>query len=206
MTTTPGAAVSGSIRRITVFTGSAAGTDPAYARAAVDVGQAFAARGIAVVYGGGNVGLMGAVSTAASEAGGEVHGVMPQALVDKEIAHTGLTTFEIVPDMHARKMRMADLGDAFVALPGGIGTLEEFFEVWTWLQLGIHRKPVAVYDVRGFWRPMLTMLDRMVEEGFVAASFRDSLLVATTPRELIRLLEDWTPPAPKWTEGEAPRA
>ena len=204
MTTTPGGPVPGSIRRITVFTGSSAGTDPAYARAAVDVGEALAARGIAVVYGGGNVGLMGAVSTAASEAGGEVHGVMPEALVDKEIAHTGLTTFEIVPDMHARKMRMADLGDAFVALPGGIGTLEEFFEVWTWLQLGIHRKPVAVYDVRGFWRPMLTMLDRMVEEGFVTGSFRDSLLVATTPRELIRLLEEWTPPPAKWAEGEAP--
>ncbi|WP_203138641.1 TIGR00730 family Rossman fold protein [Microbacterium sp. JZ31] len=204
MTTTPDAPATGPIRRITVFTGSSAGTDPAYARAAVDVGQALAARGIAVVYGGGNVGLMGAVSTAASEAGGEVHGVMPEALVDKEIAHTGLTTFEIVPDMHARKMRMADLGDAFVALPGGIGTLEEFFEVWTWLQLGIHRKPVALYDVRGFWRPMLTMLDRMVEEGFVAGSFRDSLLVATTPRELIRVLEDWAPPAPKWAEGEAP--
>ncbi|GAA3645893.1 TIGR00730 family Rossman fold protein [Microbacterium marinilacus] len=196
--------MSATLHRITVFTGSASGRDDAYTRAAVDVGQALAARGIGIVYGGGNVGLIGTVSTAAREAGAEVHGVMPQALVDKEIAHPNLTTFEVVPDMHARKMRMAELGDAFVALPGGIGTLEEFFEVWTWLQLGIHRKPVAVYDVRGFWRPMLTMVDRMVEEGFVAEAFRDSLLVATTPRELIRKLEEWTAPAPKWGGSGAP--
>lgn len=195
-----------SIRRVTVFTGSSAGADPAYARAAVDVGQAFAARGIGVVYGGGNVGLMGAISTSAREAGAEVHGVMPEALVDKEMAHPNLTSFEIVPDMHARKMRMAELGDAFVALPGGIGTLEEFFEVWTWLQLGIHRKPVAIYDVRGFWRPMLTMVDRMVEEGFVTDTFRDSLLVVSTPRGLIHALEDWEPPTPKFSAEDAPHA
>jgi uncharacterized protein (TIGR00730 family) len=195
-----------SIRRVTVFTGSSAGADPAYARAAVDVGQALAARGIGVVYGGGNVGLMGAISTSAREAGAEVHGVMPEALVDKEMAHPNLTSFEIVPDMHARKMRMAELGDAFVALPGGIGTLEEFFEVWTWLQLGIHRKPVAIYDVRGFWRPMLTMVDRMVEEGFVTDTFRDSLLVVSTPRGLIHALEDWKPPTPKFSAEDAPHA
>lgn len=206
MSTTPVTSAPSTIRSVTVFTGSSTGADPAYARAAVDVGQALAARGIAVVYGGGNVGLMGAVSTAAREAGGDVHGVMPEALVDKEIAHRDLTSFEIVPNMHARKMRMAERGDAFVALPGGIGTLEEFFEVWTWLQLGIHRKPVAVYDVRGFWRPMLTMVDRMVQEGFVSDAFRDSLLVATSPRELISKLEEWTPPAPKWAEGEGPQA
>ncbi|WP_345750265.1 LOG family protein [Microbacterium rhizophilus] len=206
MSTAPAPRSPAPIRSVTVFTGSSAGADPAYARAAVDVGQALAARGMGVVYGGGNVGLMGAVSTAAREAGGEVHGVMPEALVDKEIAHPDLTTFEIVPDMHARKMRMAELADAFVALPGGIGTVEEFFEVWTWLQLGIHRKPVAVYDVRGFWRPMLTMVDRMVEEGFVADTFRDSLIVVSTPRGLIRALETWEPPAPKFAQGEAPRA
>lgn len=204
MSTTPASSSAAGIRSVTVFTGSSSGSDPAYARAAVDVGQALAARGMGVVYGGGNVGLMGAVSTAAREAGGEVHGVMPEALVDKEMAHPNLTTFEIVPDMHARKMRMAELGDAFVALPGGIGTLEEFFEVWTWLQLGIHRKPVAVYDVRGFWRPMLTMVDRMVEEGFVTDAFRDSLLVVSTPRGLIQALDGWVAPAPKFPEGEAP--
>ncbi|MER7795848.1 TIGR00730 family Rossman fold protein [Microbacterium sp. NPDC096154] len=198
--------MSTTLRRVTVFTGSSSGVDPAYARAAVDVGQAFAARGIGVVYGGGNVGLMGAVSTAARQAGADVHGVMPEALVDKERAHPNLTSFEIVPDMHARKMRMAELGDAFVALPGGIGTLEEFFEVWTWLQLGIHRKPVAVYDVRGFWRPMLTMVDRMVEEGFVAEAFRDSLLVVSTPRDLMHALESWQPPVPKFSEAEVPSA
>jgi len=194
------------LARVTVFTGSSPGADPAYQRAAVDVGQALAARGIGVVYGGGNVGLMGAVSTAAREAGAEVHGVMPEALVDKEMAHPDLTSFEVVPDMHARKLRMAELGDAFVALPGGIGTLEEFFEVWTWLQLGLHRKPVAVYDVRGFWRPMLTMIDRMVEEGFVTSGFRESLLVVSTPRDLVHGLEEWAAPAPKWATGEAPPA
>ncbi|GGH36018.1 LOG family protein [Microbacterium album] len=192
------------LQRVAVFTGSSPGVDPGYARAAVDVGQALAAHGVGVVYGGGNVGLMGAVSTAAREAGAEVYGVMPEALVDKEMAHPDLTTFEIVPDMHARKLRMAELSDGFVALPGGIGTLEEFFEVWTWLQLGIHRKPVAVYDVRGFWRPMLTMVDRMVEEGFVTAEFRESLVVVDTPRALIHSLETWTPPPPKWGSGEAP--
>lgn len=193
------------IAAVTVFTGSASGSHPQYTRAAVDVGEALAARGIHLVYGGGNVGLMGAVSTAARAAGGEVHGVMPEALVDKEMAHPNLTTFEIVPDMHARKMRMAELGDAFVALPGGIGTLEEFFEVWTWLQLGIHRKPVVIYDVRGFWRPMLTMVDRMVEEGFVKDEFRDSLIVVSSPRGLLNALENWVPPAPKFSPQDAPR-
>lgn len=191
------------LERITVFTGSSPGRGEAYLAAARAVGTRLAERGIGVVYGGGNVGLMGAVATSAREAGGEVIGVMPKALLNKEVAHRDLSSFEIVPDMHARKMRMADLADGFVALPGGIGTLEEFFEAWTWLQLGIHAKPIALYDVDGFWQPALAMLDRLAAEGFVARDFRDGLLVVTDPDELVDRFQSWTPPPPKWTDEES---
>ncbi|MGI6879020.1 TIGR00730 family Rossman fold protein [Microbacterium sp. gxy059] len=189
-----------SLSRVTVFTGSAPGNDPAYLEAARAVGSVFAQQGTGVVYGGGNVGLMGAVASAAGRAGGEVIGVMPEALVDKEIAHHEITRLEVVPDMHVRKMRMAELADAFVALPGGIGTLEELFEAWTWLQLGIHSKPVALFDVNGFWDPMLALVDRLVETGFVDARFREGLVVATDPHELLETLQAWEPPAAKWTQ------
>lgn len=192
--------------RITVFTGSSPGRGDAYLRAARAVGTRIAERGIGLVYGGGNVGLMGAVATAAREAGGEVIGVMPEALLNKEIAHRDLSAFEVVPDMHARKMRMADLADGFVALPGGVGTLEEFFEAWTWLQLGIHDKPIALYDVDGFWEPALAMLDKLVTEGFVAPAFREGLLVVSDPDVLIDRFLAWTPPAPKWPDPETSRA
>ncbi|MTE24218.1 TIGR00730 family Rossman fold protein [Microbacterium sp. ZXX196] len=191
------------ITRVTVFTGSSPGASPAYRAAAEEVGSAIAAAGMGVVYGGGNVGLMGAVATAASRAGGEVIGVIPTALVDKELAHEDLTRLEVVDNMHERKMRMAHLGGAFVALPGGIGTLEEFFEAWTWLQLGIHDKPIALYDVGGFWRPLLEMVDRLVAEGFVAAHFRDALIVAETPEGLLAQLEAWERPTPKWEQPAA---
>lgn len=184
--------------RIAVYTGSAPGTRPVYRAAAEAVGARLADAGIGIVYGGGRVGLMGAVADAARAAGGEVVGVIPQALVDAELAHPGLSTLEIVPDMHVRKMRMAELADGFVALPGGPGTLEELFEAWTWLQLGFHRKPVALYDVDGFWQPLLDMLDGMVEAGFMRAAFRDSLLVVRTPGDLLDALAAWEPPAPKW--------
>ncbi|WP_156761618.1 TIGR00730 family Rossman fold protein [Microbacterium karelineae] len=189
-----------SLARITVFTGSAPGADPSYRAAAEAVGSVLAAEGIGVVYGGGNVGLMGTVATAASDAGGEVIGVIPKVLVDKEIAHHELTRLEVVDDMHQRKMRMAELGDAFVALPGGVGTLEEFFEVWTWLQLGIHAKPIALYDVGGFWDPMLAMLDRIVQEGFISEQFRDALIVVSDPRQLLDELRSWEAPVPKWSQ------
>ncbi|MGO1415228.1 MAG: TIGR00730 family Rossman fold protein, partial [Microbacterium gubbeenense] len=155
--------------------------------------------GKGLVYGGGNVGLMGAVASAGRDAGGEVVGVIPEALVDKEIAHDDLTRLEVVSGMHERKQRMADLSDAFVVLPGGVGTLEEFFEVWTWQQLGIHQKPIAIYDVNGFWNPLVVMIDRLVSEGFVGAQFRDSLIHATDPAELLEKLTAWDAPAPKWS-------
>lgn len=181
-----------------MFTGSADGARPGYSEAVSALARELARREIGLVYGGGRVGLMGRIADAALEAGGRVTGVMPQALVDGEIAHTGLTTLEVVADMHERKLRMASLGDAFIALPGGAGTLEEFFEVWTWQQLGIHGKPVALYDVDGFWQPLLTMIDRLVDEGFLAARYRDALIVARSPDELFAAWESWRRPPAKW--------
>lgn len=186
------------IGRVAVYTGSSPGTSPIYREAATQVGRFLGASGVGVVYGGGHVGLMGTVADAALTAGSEAIGVIPQALVNAELAHPGLTALEVVPDMHVRKMRMADLADAFVALPGGPGTLEEFFEAWTWLQLGFHRKPVALYDVDGFWQPLLRMLDGMVEAGFLQADFRASLLVVDTPEALLTAFREWEPPAPKF--------
>ncbi|MCX6502421.1 MAG: TIGR00730 family Rossman fold protein [Microbacterium sp.] len=186
------------IGRVAVYTGSSPGTSPIYREAATQVGRFLGASGVGVVYGGGHVGLMGTVADAALTAGGEAIGVIPQALVNAELAHPGLTALEVVPDMHVRKMRMSDLADAFVALPGGPGTLEEFFEAWTWLQLGFHRKPVALYDVDGFWQPLLRMLDGMVEAGFLQADFRASLLVVDTPETLLTAFREWEPPTPKF--------
>ncbi|TQL60122.1 hypothetical protein FB474_1504 [Oryzihumus leptocrescens] len=185
------------LRAVTVFTGAAPGAEPGYARRAAELAAAFAEAGIDVVYGGGNVGLMGAIADAALTAGGNVVGVMPQHLVDREVAHRDLTRLEVVGSMHERKLRMADLGDAFVALPGGAGTLEELFEAWTWLQLGIHTKPVALYDAQ-FWAPLVSMLDHMVTQGFIRPEDRDGLVIASDPDGLIRGLKAWAPPPPKW--------
>jgi len=190
------------ISRVTVFTGSSPGNDPVYTEAANAVGTAIARAGMGLVYGGGNVGLMGAVASAGRDAGAEVIGVIPEALVDKEIAHHDLTRLEVVADMHERKQRMSELCDAYVMLPGGAGSLEEFFEAWTWQQLGFHAKPIAVYDVNGFWDPLLDMIDRLVDTGFIAAQFRDRLIVADDPDDLLDALRVWEPPTPKWTEPE----
>jgi uncharacterized protein (TIGR00730 family) len=187
------------IRRITVFTGSASGDSPVFAERTVQLARVLAERGIGVVYGGGKVGLMGVLADAALAAGGTVHGVMPRALVDGEIAHAGLTDLDVVADMHERKQRMGELADAFVALPGGAGTLEELFEVWTWQQLGIHAKPVALLDVDGYWRPLLTALEGMSAHGFLSPQFLASLVVADTPGDLLAQLSAWTPPRAKWS-------
>ncbi|WP_345472372.1 TIGR00730 family Rossman fold protein [Glutamicibacter ectropisis] len=189
------------VRSLAVFTGSASGKSSIYAQAAEDFARTVATSGRAIVYGGGRVGLMGTIADAASAAGGKVFGVMPQVLVDGELAHPGLTSLEVVPDMHARKHRMAELADAFVALPGGAGTLEELFEVWTWQQLGIHAKPVALLDVDGFWQPLLKMLDHMTDQGFLAPQFRDSLVVASEPEALLDALCSWEAPAARWGAG-----
>lgn len=184
----------GSIRTVAVFTGSSSGSLLAYEHGVIELGHALADNGVGVVFGGGRVGLMGTVADAVLRSGGTVTGVIPQALVDREIAHTGLSELEVVADLHARKLRMSQLGDAFVALPGGAGTLDELFEAWTWLHLGIHSKPVALYEIAGYWQPLLDMLDHMVGHGFLAPSYRDSLTVARTPDELLRALDAWRPP------------
>ncbi|MBK0331329.1 TIGR00730 family Rossman fold protein [Brachybacterium sp. MASK1Z-5] len=187
------------LRRITVFTGSASGDSPIFAERTAQLARALADHGIGIVYGGGKVGLMGVLADAALDAGGEVHGVMPRALVDGEIAHAGLTALDVVADMHERKQRMGELADAFVALPGGAGTLEELFEVWTWQQLGIHGKPVAILDVDGYWLPLLAALGGMSAHGFLSPQFLASLVVAETPDDLLAKMSAWAPPPAKWS-------
>ena len=182
------------LRRVCVFCGSAAGSRPAYRRAAARLGAELARRELGLVYGGGSIGLMGVVADAALAAGGEVVGVIPRSLARKEIAHAGLTRLQVVPSMHARKAMMADLADAFVAMPGGMGTLEELTEVLTWAQLGLHAKPCALLDVAGYWRPLVRLLDHAVEERFLRPEHRRLLLVERGPERLLDRLRRWRPP------------
>ncbi len=172
-------------RRICVFCGSARGDDPVHAAAARALGTTLATRGLDVVYGGGRVGLMGEVADAALAAGGRVFGVIPQKLCDLESGHPGLTELFVVDSMHARKMLMAQLSDAFIALPGGFGTLEELFEVVTWSQLGYHRKPVGLLDVAGFYGPLLAFLDHATDLGFIRPAYRPILQHAAELDDLL---------------------
>ena len=164
------------------------GTDPAHAAAARALGAAMAARGIGLVYGGGRLGLMGVVADAVLAGGGEAHGVIPQALVDIEAAHRGLTELHVVHTMHERKARMTELTDAFVALPGGIGTLDELFEAWTWNALGYHAKPFALLNIGGFWDELIGFLDTVAANGFLSPARRRQLLVAQEVEEALDLL------------------
>ncbi len=182
------------LRRVCVFCGSAAGKRPAYRRAAARLGKALASAGLGLVYGGGSIGLMGVVADAALAAGGEVVGVNPRGLARKEIAHAGLSRLHVVPSMHHRKAMMADLADAFVAMPGGMGTLEELTEVLTWAQLGIHGKPCALLDVAGYWRPLIYLLDHAVEERFLRPEHRRLVLVERNPERVLERLARWRPP------------
>ena len=189
------------LRSVAVFCGSRLGSRPAYRRAAEDFGRTAARRGLTVVYGGGNVGLMGALADAALAAGGEVVGVIPRFLVEREVGHGGVTRLLLVDSMHERKARMAEMADAFVALPGGLGTLEELFEAWTWNLLGLHAKPCGLLDSEGYFSPLVGFLDRTVEEGFVSAGHRGILVVEREPDLLLdRLAAAPAPPAAKWTE------
>ncbi|MCW2771534.1 MAG: family Rossman fold protein [Aeromicrobium sp.] len=181
---------------VAVFCGSSFGNDPAYEAAARLTGRTLAERGIDVIYGGGHVGLMGAVADAAVEAGGRVIGVIPRQLDDRELAHDGLTELHVVESMHERKQLMADLSDAFVALPGGAGTLEEIAEQWTWAQLTIHAKPCGFLDVAGFWAPMRTMLTTMVESGFVRAEQSGIVSFSDDLDDLLTILSA----PPSWTD------
>lgn len=184
-----------SIRSVCVFCGANAGASPAYSAAAAELGSTLAASSVRVVFGGGSVGLMGVLANAVLTNGGEITGVIPQALLDREIGHTGVTDMRVVRTMHERKAVMSELSDAFVALPGGLGTLEELFEVWTWAQLGIHAKPCALLNVDGYFDPLLAFLDRGVSEGFVRARHRAMLVVADETDELLARLVHTRPPA-----------
>jgi uncharacterized protein (TIGR00730 family) len=189
--------------RVCVFCGSSPGNDPAYLAAARETGRTLAERGIGLVYGGASVGTMGEVADAALAAGGEVFGVIPQSLVDREVAHHGLTELRVVTTLHERKAAMASLADGFVALPGGAGTLEELFEVWTWAQLGLHTKPVALLDVQGFYQPLLRFLDHAIEQGFLSKGYESSLIVESTVPAVLDRFADYTPPPPKWSRNSA---
>jgi len=177
------------LRAVCVYCGSRTGTDPAHARAAFAFGELLGRRGIDLVYGGGRIGIMGAVADGALQAGGRVIGVIPRGLVDRELGHTGASELVVVDSMHERKAEMERRADAFVALPGGSGTLDELFEVWTWRQLGLHGKPVALLDVGGYWQPLVVCLDHMVREGFLDAGERAGLLVSADGPALLDLLE-----------------
>jgi uncharacterized protein (TIGR00730 family) len=191
------------VRRVCVYAGSNPGSDPAYAEAARALATTLPERGIGLVYGGGKVGLMGVLADTVLEAGGEAIGVMPQALIDREIGHPGLTELEVVGSMHERKARMAELSDAFVAVPGGIGTLEELIEVYTWSQLGIHAKACGLLNVRGYYHHLAAFLDHAVAEGFLRPQHRAVLSVAAEPAELLDRLAAFEPPAVgKWLELE----
>ncbi|MEX5297925.1 TIGR00730 family Rossman fold protein [Kocuria sp. CPCC 205292] len=189
--------------RLAVYTGASLGSDPLFPEAARAFATALARRGVGVVYGGGHVGLMGVVADAALAAGGEVVGVMPQSLVDDETAHPGLTELRIVGTMHERKAEMAALADGFVALPGGLGTLEEIFEAWTWLQLGVHAKPVGFLDVAGYWRPLLDAVASMSAAGLVRPEYRDAAVVARDADELLERFAAWEAPPRRWSEPPA---
>jgi len=191
------------MKSVCVFCGSNPGNDPVYAEGARAMGAEIARRGMVLVYGGGAVGLMGIVANAALEAGGEVHGVIPRALREKEVGHFGLTRLEVVETMHVRKARMAELSDGFIAMPGGIGTFEELFEIWTWAQLGIHTKPLAFLNVAGFYDPLASFLDRTVEEGFLKPTHRAMTLTDTEPATLLDRMEQYVPSQTiKWIEKE----
>ena len=187
------------MKRVCVFCGSSAGTRPVYAEAARAMGRTLAERGTGLVYGGGRVGLMGEVADAVLAAGGEVTGVIPRGLMEREVGHRGLTSLEVVGTMHERKARMADLADGFVALPGGYGTLDELCEVLTWSQLGIHAKPCGVLNVEGYFDALLALFDHSVAEGFVRPAHRALVLEGAEPGELLdRMAAFSAPSTEKW--------
>jgi uncharacterized protein (TIGR00730 family) len=185
--------------RVCVFCGSSPGKGTSYRDAAREVGAVFADRGVELVYGGASVGTMGVLADAVLDKDGTVHGVIPQGLVDREVAHDGLTSLKVVADLHERKAEMSRLADAYLALPGGAGTLEELFEVWTWAQLGLHTKPIGLLDVDGFYQPMLRFLENMSAEGFLADDFREMLIVTADVAEALDRFTDYQPPRTKWT-------
>ena len=195
------------IKALCVYCGSSSGFNPEYLEAATAFGRELARRGIRLVYGGGKVGLMGAVADAVLAAGGEVHGVIPRQLMEKEVGHTGLTTLDVVETMHQRKTRLYELSEAFVALPGGFGTMDEMFEMLTWAQLGLHRFPCAFVNTRGYYDLLRQSIDHMVNEGFLRAPQRDSLWYGTELDSLFEWLETYESGyVPKWIDANTIKA
>lgn len=191
------------MKKICVYCGSSNGKNPAYKDVARQLGLEFAKRKLSLVYGGAGIGLMGAIADAVLEQGGEVIGVIPQVLVDKEVAHKRLTELKIVDSMHARKALMADLADGFIALPGGLGTLEELFEILTWAQLGLHQKPCALFNVEHYYDALIAFLNNTVEEQFVKNSHRSMLLVGDSPSAIIdQLMSYQAPVTDRWLGKE----
>ena len=176
--------------QLAVYCGSASGSDPAFADAARATADAMVREKVQLVYGGGQLGLMGLIADSVLERGGFVYGVIPQALVDIEVAHPSVTELHIVETMHERKAKMTELADAFLALPGGIGTLDEFFEAWSWNALGYHKKPFCLLNVKGYWDGLLEFIDHAAKSGFMSERRRMQLLVATTPQEALELLDE----------------
>jgi uncharacterized protein (TIGR00730 family) len=189
------------MKRLCVFCGSSPGADPAFASAARQLGALLAERRIGLVYGGASVGLMAEIANSTMAAAGEVIGVIPHSLVDREVAHRGLRDLRVVDSMHQRKAAMADLSDGFIAMPGGLGTLEEFFEVLTWAQLGMHTKPCGLLNIRGFYDKLLAFLDHAVEQRFIKPVHRATVMVADRPDDLLAKLEAYRAPASgKWID------
>jgi uncharacterized protein (TIGR00730 family) len=182
------------IKRICVFCGTNPGSRPEYGAAARELGQVLAEEQIELVYGGASVGIMGQLADSVHEHGGHVTGIIPQQLMEKEAAHTGIPDLIVVASMHQRKSQMADMSDGFIALPGGIGTLEGFFEILTWGQLGIHAKPAGVLNVAGYFDQMTQFLDHAVQEGFLTEEHRDAIIVESNPRRLLQRMRAYTPP------------
>ncbi|HEV7334641.1 MAG: TIGR00730 family Rossman fold protein [Bosea sp.] len=191
------------MKSVCVFCGSSPGNDPVHAEGARAMGAEIARRGLTLVYGGGAVGLMGIVADAALAAGGEVHGVIPRALREKEVGHNGLTRLEVVETMHIRKARMAELSDGFIAMSGGIGTFEEIFEIWTWGQLGIHGKPLGFFNIAGFYDPLAAFLDNTASAGFLRQAHRDMAMTESEPAALLDKMAAYKPLAQiKWVEKD----
>ena len=184
--------------KIAVFCGSSAGNQPGFAEAAGLFGRAMTRNGHDLVFGGGKVGLMGVVADAVLAGGGQVFGVIPESLRDRELAHTGLTRLDVVSSMHERKALMADMADAFVALPGGPGTMDEIFKAWTWAQLGYHQKPCAFLNVDGYYDQLLAFLKTMADSGFLKPEYADMVIVEENPEALIAALRTYQPPSRKW--------
>ncbi len=185
--------------KIAVFCGSSSGENPEFVRATKDLGRYLAGNEIDLVYGGGKVGLMGTIADSFLENGGKVFGVIPEHLKEKEIAHKDLTELKVVSDMHERKATMARMADAFVALPGGAGTLEEIFEAWTWAQLGHHSKPCAFYNINGFYNPLIEMISKMSDSGFLKSQYAEMLIHTDRSEDLLVAIKSYKAPQQKWT-------